>query len=106
VTNTTEIKFNKKTLGPLIIVIIVVMIILLYVVYFTDEVKDKWVKIFHAFGTVYLIYYMYGSSKEGDLWNKLTPEQQEEILLSLDESNDPNNLISNEEVKKNHKKWL
>lgn len=55
---------------------------------------------------VYELIYKKSSSKEGDLWNKLTPEQQQEVLLSLEESNTPNNLISNEEVKKNHKKWL
>lgn len=46
------------------------------------------------------------SSKEGDLWSKLTDEQQKEVLLSLEESEEPYNLISEEEVKKNHKKWL
>jgi len=55
---------------------------------------------------VYELIYKKSSSKEGDLWNKLSPEQQKEVLLSLEESEDPNNLISNEEVKRNHKKWL
>jgi hypothetical protein len=55
---------------------------------------------------VYELIYKKNSSKEGDLWNKLTQQQQEEVLLSLEESNDTNNLISNEDVKKSHKKWL
>ena len=42
----------------------------------------------------------------GKLWVQLTSDQQNEILLSLEESNDPKNLISNDEVKSNHKKWL
>jgi hypothetical protein len=55
---------------------------------------------------VYELIYKKNSSKEGDLWNKLTPQQQEEVLLSLEESNEANNLISNDDVKKSHKKWL
>lgn len=55
---------------------------------------------------VYELIYKKSFSKEGDLWSKLSPEQQMEVLLSLEESNDSNNLISNEELKKNHKRWL
>ncbi|ABG59873.1 hypothetical protein [Cytophaga hutchinsonii] len=55
---------------------------------------------------VYELIYKKSSSKEGDLWNKLTSQQQQEVLLSLEESNDTNNLISNDDVKKSHKKWL
>ncbi len=46
------------------------------------------------------------SSKEGQLWNRLTNEEQEELLLAFEESKDPQNLISHEEMKKKHKKWL
>jgi len=52
---------------------------------------------------VYELIYKKNSSKEGDLWNKLTLQQQEEVLLSLEESNDTNNLISNDGVKKSIK---
>lgn len=38
----------------------------------------------------------------GDLWNMLSIEQQKELFLSLEESNDATNLISNEEVKRKH----
>lgn len=55
---------------------------------------------------VYELLYSKTSSKDGQLWMKLTPEQQKEVLLSLEESNDPINLISDEEVKRRHKKWL
>lgn len=54
----------------------------------------------------YELIYKKAASKEGDLWNKLTLEQQEEVLLSLEESKDSNNLISNEEARKIHNKWL
>ncbi len=46
------------------------------------------------------------NSDNGILWNKLNTEQQKELILSLEESNDDTNLISNEEVKKTHKNWL
>jgi hypothetical protein len=44
--------------------------------------------------------------KEGQLWNRLTSSEQQELLLALNEIENPNNLISNKEMKKKHKKWL
>ena len=41
-----------------------------------------------------------------ELWNTLTTEQKEELLLSYEESFESKNLISHEEVKKQHGKWL
>jgi len=46
------------------------------------------------------------SAKEGQLWNKLTDQEQKELLLSLEESKNPENLIDHEEMKTKHKKWL
>ncbi len=46
------------------------------------------------------------SSKEGQLWNRLTKKEQEELLLALEESENPKNLISHEEMKNKHEKWL
>ena len=46
------------------------------------------------------------SVKEGQLWEKLTNKDKEELLLALEESEDPENLISHEEMKKKHQKWL
>jgi hypothetical protein len=46
------------------------------------------------------------SAREGHMWDKLTKQEQEELLLSLAESKNPENLISHEEMKKKHKKWL
>ena len=45
-------------------------------------------------------------TKEGQLWNRLTENEQEELLMALEESENPENLISHEEMKKKHKKWL
>lgn len=46
------------------------------------------------------------NNQTGDLWNRLSTEEKEELLLSYTESFDPNNLISHDEVKKQHAKWL
>jgi hypothetical protein len=46
------------------------------------------------------------STKEGQLWNRLTKQEQEELLISLEEIVNPENLISHEEMTRKHKKWL
>lgn len=45
-------------------------------------------------------------NQTGELWNSLTHEEKEELLISYGESFDSNNLISHNEVKKQHDKWL
>jgi len=40
------------------------------------------------------------------LWDGLSDGQREELLLSIEESKDPENLIPHEEMKKKHSKWL
>tara|TARA_R110001606_G_scaffold33750_1_gene100404 strand:- start:36 stop:275 length:240 start_codon:yes stop_codon:yes gene_type:complete len=46
------------------------------------------------------------NNQTGELWDGLSPAEKEELLLSYDESFDPNNLVSHEEVKNQHNKWL
>ena len=46
------------------------------------------------------------SAKDFQLWNKLTTQEQEELLLTLEESNNPDYLINQDDMKKKHKKWL
>lgn len=46
------------------------------------------------------------NNQTGELWNGLSAKEKEELLLSYTESFDPNNLISHNEVKKQHTKWL
>ena len=41
-----------------------------------------------------------------DLWNDLAPEEQAEILEAYEESKDPANLISHQEVMRKYDKWL
>jgi len=46
------------------------------------------------------------NSQTGELWKSLSVEEKEELLLSYEESLDASNLVSHEEVKKQHEKWL
>jgi hypothetical protein len=46
------------------------------------------------------------SSKEGQLWNRLTQKEQDELLMSFEESENPENLISHDEMVKKRNKWL
>jgi hypothetical protein len=42
----------------------------------------------------------------GNLWSNLSETEKQELLSSYDESFDENNLISHEQVKQQHEKWL
>ena len=46
------------------------------------------------------------SAKEGQLWDRLSYQEQEELISALEESENPEYLISNDEMKKKHTKWL
>ncbi len=46
------------------------------------------------------------TNEEGQLYAQLTNEQKDVLMLADEESNDPANLISHNEQKKKHKKWL
>ncbi len=46
------------------------------------------------------------NNQTGELWNTLSAEEKEELLLSYHESFDSNNLVSHDDVKKQHTKWL
>jgi len=46
------------------------------------------------------------NNSDGALWSALSEEQKEELLLSYDESFDEKNLLSHQQVKLQHEKWL
>lgn len=46
------------------------------------------------------------NNQTGELWDGLSPVEKDELLLSYEESFDSNNLVSHEEVKNQHDKWL
>jgi uncharacterized protein YerC len=45
-------------------------------------------------------------NENGDLWARLTPGEQDELLEIEKECHDTSNLIDHEEAMKRHKKWL
>jgi hypothetical protein len=51
--------------------------------------------------TLYDFLKIRATSKPGNLWQSLTEEQRQEVLLSFDESEDENNLINRDKVFKN-----
>ena len=71
-----------------------------------DSIKQKLYKLIEEteneslLKEAYELIYKKKTAKEGDLWNKLSPEQQNELLAALEESANPENLIPSEEVKK------
>lgn len=42
----------------------------------------------------------------GSLWNTLSQEERDELLLFDMEADNPDNLVSHEEVRAKHQKWL
>jgi hypothetical protein len=46
------------------------------------------------------------SNQTGKLWDSLSSEERNELLLSYEESFDPKNLVSHDDVKGQHDKWL
>ena len=46
------------------------------------------------------------TNQTGELWNSLTDQEKEELLIAYEESFDGSQLTSHEEVKKQHGKWL
>jgi hypothetical protein len=46
------------------------------------------------------------NNQTGKLWDSLSSEEKDELLVSYEESLDPKNLVSHEDVKGQHYKWL
>jgi hypothetical protein len=46
------------------------------------------------------------ATKDGVMWEKLSEEEINELLLSNEESENPENLVPNCEVRKKYSKWL
>jgi len=46
------------------------------------------------------------NNQTGKLWDGLSSEEKDELMLSYDESFDSTNLISHEDVKNQYENWL
>ncbi len=44
--------------------------------------------------------------KDGDLWSRLTKQEQDELISAFNESEKEEYLISHDKMMKKHKKWL
>lgn len=65
-----------------------------------DDIEDE-----EALSGYFQLIQRLNENKSGELWESLSPEEKEELLLSYEESFNPDNLISHEQVKKQHDKW-
>ena len=78
----------------------------------TLEIKDSFHQLIDSIDNDQLLLKFYElmknrtSTKDGNLWTRLTKEEQEELLTAFDESKDQDNLISQDDMMKKHKKWL
>ena len=43
---------------------------------------------------------------EDDWWDDLTPNQQQELLLSIEESRHPENLVAYSDIKTKYAQWF
>ncbi len=46
------------------------------------------------------------TAKDGAIWGRLSDEEITELLAADQDSNDPSNLISHNDLRKKHSKWL
>lgn len=78
----------------------------------TIELKNSFHSLIDSINNENLLMSFYSLMKirssftEGQLLNRLTKQEQEELLLALEESDNNENLVSHEEMKEKHKKWL
>ena len=76
------------------------------------EIKNNFHKLIDSIDNDNLLISFYNllknrsSMKDGQLWNRLTLQEQEELYFIIEESESKENLIPNDEMKKINKKWL
>ena len=46
------------------------------------------------------------STSDGQLWGRLNKQEQDELMMAFEESENPNQLIDHDIMKKKHSKWL
>ncbi|HAH24306.1 MAG TPA: hypothetical protein DCL77_11230 [Prolixibacteraceae bacterium] len=66
-----------------------------------DQISDEQLLI-----KLYHIMEQASATKDGQLWNRLTEEEQIELLKIEREVQSGQGLISNEQMQAKHKKWL
>ncbi len=78
----------------------------------TIELKDSFHNLIDRINNDNILLNFYNLMKtrslatEGQLINRLSKQEYEELLLSLEDSDNSKNLISQKEMKNKHEKWL
>ena len=78
----------------------------------TDQLKNNFHRLIDSIDNERILTKFFGlmsrtkDSVDGQLWSRLSKEDQEELLLSDIESDDTKNLISHSTIQKKHNKWL
>jgi hypothetical protein len=78
----------------------------------TIEIRKNFHSLIDSIDNENILLFFYGlmkkksTSKEGQIWNRLSDDQKQELLISEQESENPDNLISYDDFKNKHKKWL
>jgi len=66
-----------------------------------DSIEDE-----QLLKSYYQLIQKINNEQNGHLWNSLTEDQKADLLTSYEESFDSGNLLSHEQVKLQHDKWL
>jgi hypothetical protein len=66
-----------------------------------DQIEDE-----SLLESYLLLFQRLNDRQTGPLWESLTSEQKLDLLLAYEESMDEANLISHEEMRDKHSKWL
>jgi hypothetical protein len=66
-----------------------------------DSIEDE--QLLHRY---YQLIQKINSEQNGHLWNNLNEIEKDDLLTAYEESFDSNNLLSHEQVKQQHCKWL
>lgn len=78
----------------------------------TSELKTNFHSLINRFQDTSVLAHFYtlmtniNESKNGRLWNALSKEEQDELVVAELESLDEKQLISNNDMKHKHRKWL
>ncbi len=46
------------------------------------------------------------STRDGQLWGRLNKQEQDELMMAFEESENPNHLIDHDIMREKHSKWL
>jgi hypothetical protein len=78
----------------------------------TIELKNNFHQLIESIDNLNLLQQFYElmlrkkTSKDGKLWATLSEEEKDELLIANEECENPDNLIPNDEIKKQYAKWL